>query len=222
MINLARIAEQPAQIQGPKSVTSVTIAVRNRWKQYSVQRRFFDFALCCDLKPMKTNLKEHDINVLVAYEDFAAGCRAMALLKRVGSQCGGPGRLIHMMWRFDVLSDPCYLELAVSEALAADIIIIAMREGRGLPQKVRNWIARWLLMKEDRPLALAASLDHDREKTSDQVCVLPYLAKLAHYGKMQFFSNRCAQATGVDLGGAKVNATLQSETSSNEGFILGL
>ena len=171
---------------------------------------------------MKTNLEENDINVLVAYEDFAAGCRAMAMLKRVGSQCEGPGRLIHMMWRFDVLCDPSYTEHAVSEALAADIIIIAMREGKGLPQKVKSWIARWLLMKEDRPLALAASLDHNGVKANDQVCVLPYLAKLAQYGKMQFFSNRCAQAAGVDLGSAKVNAISQPETLSNEGFILGL
>lgn len=203
-------------------VTSAKVPACKQRKQNSVQQRFSDFALCCELKPMKTGLNENAINVLVASEDFAAGCRVMAMLKRVGSQCGGPGRLIHMMWRFDVLSDPSFLEPAVSEALAADIIIIAMREGKGLPQKVRNWMARWLLMKEDRPLALAASFDHDREKTSDQGCVLPYLARLAQYGKMQFFSNRCAQATGVDLGSTKVNAIKQPETMSKEGFILGL
>jgi hypothetical protein len=69
---------------------------------------------------------------------------AMAMLKRVGSQCGEPEQLIHIMWRFDVLADADYFDSAVREALTADIIVIATREG----------------------------------------CVLPYLKKLAHYGKM--------------------------------------
>ena len=124
--------------------------------------------------------------------------------------------------RFDVLSDPSFLELAVSEALAADINVIAMSEGKGLPQKVRNWIARWLLMKQDRPLALAASLDHHRVKASDQRSVLPYLAKLAHYGKMQFFANGYDETHRVDLGNIYLDALPQTETKANEGFMLGL
>jgi len=145
--------------------------------------------LCLTFQTMKTEEKNPDTNVLVAYEDFAAGTRAMAMLKRVDSQSDQPGQLVHMMWRFDVLSDESFFELAVSEALAADIIVIATREGKSLPQRIRLWIARWLLMKNRRPLALVATLDYHRNQQHSKRCVLPYLEKLAHYGKMRFFAN---------------------------------
>jgi hypothetical protein len=138
------------------------------------------------------------MNVLVAYEDFAAGKRAIAMLKRVDSQCGGPGQLTHMMWRFDVLADGDFFDLAVQEALAADIIVIATREGGSLPQRIRDWIARWLLMKQSRPQALVATLDYPRAKPAGAGSVLPYLTKLALFGKMQFFANGGGHSHGFD------------------------
>jgi hypothetical protein len=150
---------------------------------------------------MKIREQTQPVNVLIAYEDFAAGARAMAMLKRVDVQCGEPGQLIHMMWRFDVLADADFFDLAVREALAADIIVIATREGKRLPQRIRDWIARWLLMKKSRPLALVATLDYPPRKarSSSEGCVLPYLAKLADYGKLQFFANDGRQSHGFDL-----------------------
>jgi hypothetical protein len=142
------------------------------------------------VRTMKTKAENPKMKVLVAYEDFAAGTRAMAMLKRVDSQCDRPGQLIHRMWRFDVLADADFFDLAVREALGSDIIVIATREGKSLPQKILDWIARWLLMKDSRPLALVATLDYPPIKASSEGCVLPYLTKLAHYGNMQFFSNR--------------------------------
>jgi len=135
----------------------------------------------------KTNIP--GVRVLVAYEDLAAGRCAMEMLQRIGHQCGGASRLVHLMWRFDVLADSSCSELAANEALEADIIVIATREGDGLPQPVRDWIARWLLTKADRPTALVAALDHDRVPAGGQRRVRPYLEKLADCGKMQFFAN---------------------------------
>jgi hypothetical protein len=148
---------------------------------------------------MNSNKGNENMNVFVAYEDFSAGARAMAMLKRVGSQCGQRAQLIHMMWRFDILSDESLFELAVSEALAADIIVIATREGRNLPQRIRDWIAHWLLMKDRRPLALVATLDYDSLNPVGEGCVLPYLTKLAHYGGMQFFATVSGEANVGDL-----------------------
>jgi hypothetical protein len=147
----------------------------------------------------EANDEDSHLNVLVAYEDFAAGTRAMAMLKRVGNQCGRQARLIHTMWRFDVLSDASYFELAVSEALAADIIVISAREGKSLPQRIREWISHWLLMKIRRPVALVATLDYPQVRIKREACVLPYLAKLAHYGNMPFFANGGGRANGNGL-----------------------
>jgi len=148
---------------------------------------------------MNSREQSQPLRVLVAYEDFAAGTRAMAMLNRVESQSGEPGELTHMMWRFDVVADADFFELAVKEALKADIIVIAAREGKGLPQRIKDWIARWLLMKQSRPLALVATLDYRPVKASSEAPVLPYLAKLASFGKMQFFANGSSPDTGNDL-----------------------
>jgi hypothetical protein len=123
----------------------------------------------------------------------------VAILKRVDSQCGLQGQLNYVMWRFDVLAEASFFELAVNEALAADIIVIATREGKGLPQRIRDWIARWLLMKQHRPLALVAALNYPRVKANRDWLVLPYLAKLARFGKMQFFANDSGPAAEVEL-----------------------
>jgi len=153
------------------------------------------------MKPDEANEGNEDdsrLIVLVAYEDFAAAIRAMAMLKRVGNQCGQQARLIPLIWRFDVLADDSYFELAVGDALAADIIVISAREGKTLPQKIREWIAHWLLVEDRRPPALVATLDYHPVRMKRQSCVLPYLAKLAHYGNMPFFANDGDRASGID------------------------
>jgi hypothetical protein len=161
----------------------------------SVPLPFIVYAMKTDGDHEENNL----VTVFVAYEDFAAGIRAMAMLKRVDNRCDQPGQLLPIMWRFDVLSDASFFELAVSEALAADIIVIATRKGKGLPQRIKDWIARWLLLKQRRPLALVATLDYRPVKASSKASVLPYLAKLARFGKLQFFANHDGYVTGVEL-----------------------
>lgn len=157
------------------------------------------------LHRMTSREQSQPLNVLIAYEDFAAGTRAMGMLNRVNSQCGEPGQFNHMMWRFDVLTDPEFFELAVSEALSADIIVIAARKGQGLPQRIRDWIARWLLMKQRRPLALVATLDYRPVKSSKQATILPYLSKLASFGKLRFFANAGSAASGAELANLPVS-----------------
>lgn len=152
---------------------------------------------------MTMNFGGKDLRVLVAYDNFISGKRAMALLKRVDGPGGAGGRLSHIMLRFDLMADPAFFELAVNEALAAEIVVIATAEGKDLPQQVRAWIVRWLLVKETRPLALVVTLDHKLVRAGEPPCVSPYLAKLAHYGKMQFFTNGRDKRKDVILGNFK-------------------
>jgi hypothetical protein len=152
---------------------------------------------------MEKHLKRSDLQVLVAYDNFTAGTRAMEMLKRINRQCGGPERMAHVMWRFDLISDASFFELAINEALAADIVVIATIEGIELPQKIKDWLIRWLLVKEYRPLALVATLDYTLTKADKHDCVRPYLAKLAGFGKMQFFANGKPTDPEIDFGKIK-------------------
>jgi hypothetical protein len=146
---------------------------------------------------MTTNFGGDELRVLVVYDSFIAGTRALALLRRVDGQCGAGGRLTHIMLRFDRLANPIIFELSVKAAQETEILVISTSEGMQLPQKVRAWIDQCLLRRETRPLALFASLDHDLMKPDDQACVGPYLAKMARGGKMEFFTDggdQCEEA----------------------------
>lgn len=139
------------------------------------------------------------IKVLVAYDSFRSGCRAMALLKRLGGG-GAAGELTHVMVRFDLLADAAFFELAVGEALAADLVVIATIEGRELPREVRDWLGQWLLRRQDVPQALVGTFDYSQTKACGPGCVSAYLEKLAGYGKMPFFTGGGDRAPAVDFG----------------------
>ena len=149
------------------------------------------------------NFSDRNIKVLVAYDTFSSGCRAMALLKRLTGRGRMPGELTHTMMRFDLMADATFFELAVSEALTADVVVIATMERLELPQRVQDWVVQWLLRKEDAPQALVATFDESRTKMSGQGGVSAYLEKLAGYGRVQFFSTGGDQTWKVDFGMVK-------------------
>ena len=152
-----------------------------------------------------------DLRVLVAYEDLPAGIRAMAILERVDREFVGAGRAVHMMWRFDELSDPYLFRIAVTEALAADVIVISAHEAEKLPQEIRDWIARWLLTKDDRPRTLIAALQPNGVSARNQQHILTYLQKVAHHGKLEFFAAGSKMESAVNQGSLSAEDAQRTE-----------
>ena len=144
------------------------------------------------------NFSANNLKVLVAYDDFVSGCRAMALLKRLE----GPGRreLNHIMLRFDLIADVTFFELAVSEALVADVVVIATGEGNQLPRMVRQWVVQWMLRKADSPQALVATFEYNPAKAIGQGRIAADLEALADQGRVHFFCNGASQARKLDFG----------------------
>ncbi len=149
---------------------------------------------------MERHFCGNHIKVLVAYDNFSSGCRVMALLKRLGGGAATLDDLTHVMVRFDLLADAAFFELAVGEARAADLIVIATCEGRELPREVRDWLGQWLLRRDDVPQALVGTFDYGRTKVCGPGCVSAYLEKLAGYGNIPFFTSGGDQAPAVDFG----------------------
>jgi len=132
-----------------------------------------------------------DLVVLVACEDATTAPRACALLTRVGRKAGAKGRLIYSWWTFGVLASTSLRQLAASEAAAADMIMIAAREGPGLPEAVKDWISLCLATGEyrPRPRALVALLEPDKKQNGASRGVLSELEHLAEAGAVDFLAN---------------------------------
>ena len=113
------------------------------------------------------------------------------MLKRVGRKAGVEGRLIYSWWTFGVLASASLRQLAASEAAAADMVIIAAREGPGLPEGVKEWISLWLATGEYHPRrrAMVALLEPDKKQSGASRGVLSELKHLAEADDVDFFAN---------------------------------
>jgi hypothetical protein len=132
-----------------------------------------------------------DLVVVVACEAAATAPRACELLERIGRSAGVEGRLIYSWWTFAVLASASLRQLAASEAAAADMIMIAAREGPGLPEAVKDWISLCLASREQhlRPRALVALLESGKKPNGASCGVLSELKQLAELGAVDFFAN---------------------------------
>ena len=132
-----------------------------------------------------------DVVAIVMCEEPATAPHACALLSRVGRNAGAEGRLIYSWWTFGVLASASLRQLAASEAAAADIVIIATREGPGLPDSVKDWISLWLATGEyhHRPRALVALLEPSEKQNGSSRGVRAELKALAEADGVDFFAN---------------------------------
>jgi hypothetical protein len=123
-------------------------------------------------------------NVVIAYEDFETGKQAKRtydfLVKNLGQGC----EFSNQMWKFDVLGIPKLREMAVQDAIAADIIIVSSRGGNELPMKVRIWMESWV-SQQPRALALVALFEAESNPVQP---IRDYLAAIAKQGQMEFFA----------------------------------
>ena len=137
-----------------------------------------------------------DLVAVVVCEEPMTAPRACALLKRVGRQSGSEGRLLYSWWTFGVLASASLRQIAASEAAEADMVIIAAREGPGLPQSIKDWISLWLATGEYHPRrrALVALLEPDKAANGASRGVVTELKHLAEADDIDFIAN------GEDVG----------------------
>jgi len=105
--------------------------------------------------------RESDVRVLIACEDSAAAEQAGAALEAIGRQWGQGGRLIYDSWNFEVLAITALRTIAIREAAAADLVIIALHEALELPPEVSAWIESWRDLRKARPEPLMVILVSD-------------------------------------------------------------
>ncbi len=124
--------------------------------------------------------------VLIVYEDFAAGRRANETCSFLMTQLGDEFELRSGMWKFEILRNPKLAEIATREALEADAIIVAARGVSPLPAEVTSWIDRWLPLRDKRAGALIALMGGSMNPKHSLPAAYAYLQKVAARANMDF------------------------------------
>ena len=121
------------------------------------------------------------VRVVIAYDDLDVAKRAEAVYERLAQRLEETFEFQQRLWRFDVLQEASLRAQAVSDAVDADIVIVAMKDDSEVPEAVRSWLES-LLTRVTGAAALVALLP--RTGTSAQ----PYLEDVARRGGMDFFA----------------------------------
>jgi hypothetical protein len=141
------------------------------------------------------------VSVTVVYEDAAACQWAREACDKMPLLAGSKGIIRTTWWKLDELSQPAVLAGAVSRAIRAEVIVVAIRATEGFPLPFSVWVGSWLphrLKGKGTLVALIAVPNQSRfysNRTAD------FLRAMARRAGMRF------QITKRSLGGEAPNVT---------------
>jgi hypothetical protein len=144
--------------------------------------------------------ENQSLNVFIAYEDFETGKRAIKtynyLVEHLGHEC----LFTNQMWKFDVLSVPKLREMAVRDAIGAQIVIIALHGNNPLPPQVEAWVESWAACAGNT-VALVALFEDLSEFAENPA--RDYLAGVAGHCGIEFFCQPSWSGASKDMTGGR-------------------
>jgi hypothetical protein len=145
-----------------------------------------------------SGLKTH-FRVVMVYDDFTSGKRAMNTCNFLACRLGGGIELRTSMWKFDVLRNAGLRRMAVDDAVEADVIIVANAPRSPLPDEVKGWIEAWVPGKKGGlPAALVALMDFTDEVAGESREAQRCLKEAAAAAGIDFLSQEI-RSKGVQL-----------------------
>jgi hypothetical protein len=130
--------------------------------------------------------------VVIMYEDFVTGKRAMKGLDYVARELGSDLEFSHSMWRLDVLQEPTLNDMAAPGLAEADLLIISLRGDTQLPAKIRELVDERLAQTAYHDCALVALFGAGPAATRSSVS--SWLAKLARQHALDLFEQALRDA----------------------------
>lgn len=95
------------------------------------------------------------MKALIIYDDFASAARANATLQHTARNLDFTVQWSVVPWRVDMLKCPPTAQEALTEALDAHLIVLAVRHAVALPAGVVPWLERWAVLRHTFDAALA-------------------------------------------------------------------
>ena len=135
---------------------------------------------------------EIPVKVLIAYEDFATGQRAMKLCERLINNLGHDFQFRTCFWKFDILCLPKLKPIASQDAFHADVVIISTYWRDDLPAQVKSWMTSWPGKAPRHPQALVGLLCGDSDQSQNDSPARAFLEGFARNGRLAFFTQASA------------------------------
>jgi hypothetical protein len=107
-----------------------------------------------------------EIAAVILYDEISSGFRAKDVCDRLAFGLPGDVGLRVSLWRTDVLKDSAESTLALSEAAAADVVVLALRSAKLLSKVVRDWLENWAAAKHVEDAALVVLAGQEEEGLS--------------------------------------------------------
>ena len=147
---------------------------------------------------MQTSLRSHrggddelqincNINVVIAFEDPAAGEHAESFYEHLTRRLGTEFGFTRYQWSFSLLKDASVRDAAADDAAMADIVIIATHGDAELPEHVDAWLQAWI-GRNTGPMALVALFDQPAHDPETREELRSALSRIAQTGGMDFFA----------------------------------
>jgi hypothetical protein len=124
--------------------------------------------------------------VVIAYDDFTSGKRAMSTVGFLEQRMARGTELRTSMWKFDVLRSAKLHQMAVEDAVEADVIIVASAQNGGLSEEARSWVNGWVAKKRGQTAALIALLDFTGENMVEPAFAYSFLQGAAARARIDF------------------------------------
>jgi hypothetical protein len=138
-------------------------------------------------------------NVLIAYDNAAAGLRAMRIFSRLAEDHQGELAFETRIWRFDLLTNPVFRKGADTDAMKADMLVISIGGEADLPAGVRGWLTACLSQKSGEPGAVVALFGTEENEDDPNSPRLKFLKRAAEKAGLHFFAPLPKRKINLDL-----------------------
>jgi hypothetical protein len=135
--------------------------------------------------PPVTACEHSRLNISVVYEDAPTRAWAAEVCERVAALTGKDA-LHSTWWKLSDLVEPAVLAGAVSTALRADVIVVAIRAAEGFPLPFYVWVDSWLPYHPQGTAALVALITLPDPPTVRLDRARTYLRAVARQGRLDF------------------------------------
>lgn len=128
------------------------------------------------------------LRVLIAYNDLAAGKRAMRVMADLGKGLGDEIEFQPIPWSFDLLMDMDWGEVATRDAVQADILIITTSSASPLPPVVGRWAEAAISRKRGTAAAVVALFGTEENPDAAGSSRLEAIQRAAQQAGLDFFA----------------------------------
>lgn len=127
-----------------------------------------------------------DCNVMIVYDDFAAGLRAMDVLTRLSEHHAHDMLFHYNLWQAEDIDRPGADGEAIAEAEEADMILLSLSDCGSLTDNLREWLHQRANHRRERDGAIALMAGANTRPTPGLVELCGVLEALARSADLTF------------------------------------